>query len=294
MRARYLMLVASLLCGCARSTSPPPASPSSPAGAPEQAAAEPNPGGQSGDPNGSIAAPPARAQRTSSGVAWVVLTPGTSTESPGPEGKVVVHYTGWTRDGRLFDSSETRGPTTLPLAHTIPGFRDGVASMTKGEKRRIWIPAELAYGDAPRQEGAPAGQLTFDVELLEILRDPTVPGDVASPGPGATVLPSGLAYVVLRPGTSTERPTDASLITVHYSGWTRDGRMFDSSVSRGQPFQFRSSQVIPGWAEGIQYMTVGSIYRFWIPAELAYGEAPRRAGAPAGQLTFDVELIAIE
>lgn len=165
--------------------------------------------------------------------------------------------------------------------------------MTKGEKRRIWIPAALAYGDDPAREGAPAGQLTFDVELFDILAAPATPEDVAAPGPMATVLPSGLAYRVLREGTSSERPTEASLVTVHYTGWTRDGRMFDSSVSRGQPFQFRTSQVIPGWAEGIQHMTVGSIYRFWIPAELAYGEKPRYANMPAGQLTFDVELIEI-
>lgn len=225
----------------------------------------------------------------------MILRPGSAEEPAGPSGTVTIHYSGWTRDGRLFDSSIQRGtPTTLPLEHVIPGFREGVAPMTKGEKRRIWIPAELAYGEAPQQGGPPAGQLTFDVELLEIIRPPSVPEDVAAPSASATVLSSGLAYRVLRPGPAGEKPTEASLITVHYTGWTSDGRQFDSSITRGQPFQFRTGQVIPGWGEGVRLMTVGSVYRFWIPSHLAYGDSPSRAGAPAGQLTFDVELLGIE
>lgn len=298
--ARCIVLALAILAGCAKAA-PPAQAPESRS---TKATAEEKPGAPSTEPARSafssppdVAAPPENAQRSASGVAWVVLAKGTGVDEAGPEGRVLVHYTGWTRDGRMFDSSYQRSaPTMLPLDRTVPGFRDGVASMTKGEKRRIWIPAELAYGDRPASEGAPAGQLTFDIEVLDILVTPEVPEDVAGPGSSTAVvvLPSGVAYRVLRPGTSTDRPTEASLITVHYTGWTRDGRMFDSSVNRGQPFQFRISQVIPGWAEGIQHMTVGSVYRFWIPGELAYGEKPRYASMPAGQLTFDVELIALE
>jgi FKBP-type peptidyl-prolyl cis-trans isomerase len=80
---------------------------------------------------------------------------------------------------------------------------------------------------------------------------------------------------------------------VHYTGWTTDGKMFDSSVVRGSPASFSLSQVIAGWTEGVQLMKVGDKFRFWIPGKLAYGDHPR-PGAPAGMLVFDVELIAIQ
>ena len=82
------------------------------------------------------------------------------------------------------------------------------------------------------------------------------------------------------------------MVTVHYSGWTTDGEMFDSSVMRGSPATFGLGQVIPGWTEGVQLMVEGEKRRFWIPAKLAYGENPQ-GGAPAGTLVFDVELIKI-
>jgi FKBP-type peptidyl-prolyl cis-trans isomerase len=76
---------------------------------------------------------------------------------------------------------------------------------------------------------------------------------------------------------------------VHYSGWTTDGQMFDSSVTRGEPAEFPLSGVIPGWTEGVQLMVVGEKRRFWIPEALAYrGQRP-----PLGMLVFDVELLAI-
>ena len=118
------------------------------------------------------------------------------------------------------------------------------------------------------------------------------PSDVAAPPPDALVTASGLASKVLTPGTGTVRPTAASTVKVHYSGWTTDGQMFDSSVVRGEPSAFGVSRVIRGWTEGVQMMVKGEKRRFWIPAALAYGENPR-AGAPRGMLVFDVELFDI-
>ena len=77
---------------------------------------------------------------------------------------------------------------------------------------------------------------------------------------------------------------------VHYSGWTTDGKLFDSSVQRGAPTSFALNQVIKGWTEGVQLMVEGEKTRFWIPEELAYKGRP---GAPAGMLVFDVELLHI-
>ena len=120
---------------------------------------------------------------------------------------------------------------------------------------------------------------------------PSTPPDVAAPPADATTTESGLAYRVLTPGTGTEHPTRMSRVTVHYSGWTTDGKMFDSSVQRGEPSSFGLTQVIPGWTEGVQLMVVGDKTRFWIPEELAYRGME---GRPQGMLVFDIELLAIE
>jgi FKBP-type peptidyl-prolyl cis-trans isomerase len=115
-----------------------------------------------------VSAVPADAQRSSSGLAWKVLTPGTGTRHPRPDSEVTVHYTGWTTDGRMFDSSVQRGePITFSLDRVIKGWTEGLQMMVAGEKRRFWIPPDLAYGSSPR-DGAPAGLLVFDVELVKV------------------------------------------------------------------------------------------------------------------------------
>jgi FKBP-type peptidyl-prolyl cis-trans isomerase len=241
-----------------------------------------------------VAAPPAGAIKTASGLASKVLVAGTGKDHPGPTDQVKVHYTGWTKDGQMFDSSVTRGePITFPLNGVIAGWTEGVQLMVVGEKRRFWIPAALAYGDHARN-GAPSGDLVFDVELLETTpapKPPPVPEDVKAVPARAKKTASGLAYRVLTPGTGTAHPTAASTVTVHYSGWTLDGKMFDSSVVRGQPASFGLGNVIKGWTEGVQLMTKGEKARFWIPGSLAYGDKPTRPGAPAGMLVFDIELL---
>lgn len=115
------------------------------------------------------------------------------------------------------------------------------------------------------------------------------PPDVAAAPPDAGVTATGLASKVIQPGTGTEHPITVSTVRVHYTGWTTDGRMFDSSVVRGEPSAFALNRVIRGWTEGVQLMVKGEKRRFWIPSALAYGENPR-PGAPRGMLVFDVEL----
>ena len=102
---------------------------------------------------------------------------------------------------------------------------------------------------------------------------------------------SGLAYKVLRPGTGTLHPLPSSTVTVHYSGWTTDGKLFDSSVLRGEATSFKLNGVIKGWTEGVALMVEGEKTRFWIPQDLAYKGQP---GGPKGMLVFDVELIKIQ
>ncbi len=260
------------------------------------AAAEPQkPAGLPPPPD--VAAPPADAEKSASGLAWKVLQPGTGEQQPGAEDTVEVHYTGWTTEGRMFDSSVTRGqPARFPLNRVIKGWTEGVQLMKVGEKRRFWIPAALAYGETPVRPGAPAGMLVFDVELLSITPAPKpipAPPDVAAPPRDAKKTPSGLAYKVLQRGTGKVHPKETSQVEVHYTGWTTAGQMFDSSVMRGQPAVFGLNQVIKGWTEGVQLMVEGEKTRFWIPGNLAYGDKPARPGAPAGTLVFDVELLKI-
>ena len=119
-------------------------------------------------PPPNVDAPPAEAQRSPSGLAWIVLQPGTGGRYPRPNSEVTVQYTGWTTDGQMFDSSVTRGePSSFPLNGVIRGWTEGVQMMVEGEKRRFWIPADLAYGNSSRA-GAPQGMLVFDIELIRI------------------------------------------------------------------------------------------------------------------------------
>lgn len=236
-----------------------------------------------------VAKPPADAITTPSGLASMVLQPGTGTAKPAATDLVTVHYTGWTTDGRMFDSSLTNNtPATFPLDRVIKGWGEGVRLMVVGEKRRLWIPQTLAYNGMP---GRPAGMLVFDIELLDVNPSPRVPpADVAAPPADAKRTASGLAYKTLRPGKGGRHPEKDSTVTVHYTGWTTDGKMFDTSLEKGQPISFGLNQVIEGWTEGVQLMTVGEKMRFWIPEGLAYkGERP-----PRGMLVFDVELINIK
>jgi peptidylprolyl isomerase len=242
-----------------------------------------------------VAAAPADAKTTATGLKLKVLKAGTGKDHPKDGDRVSVHYSGWTKDGKMFDSSVARGtPTTFGVNEVIPGWTEALKLMAVGEKTRLWIPGKLAYGDRPQMGGAPSGDLTFDVELLGIVKPPAAPEDVKAPPATAKKTSSGLAYRVLKAGTGKIHPTATNRVTVHYSGWTPDGKMFDSSVARGEPSTFPLNGVVKGWTEGVQLMVVGEKTRFWIPGALAYGDKPQRPGAPAGMLVFDIELLNIQ
>jgi len=110
---------------------------------------------------------------------------------------------------------------------------------------------------------------------------------------GVVTLPSGLEYEIITAGTGP-KPTLEDQVKCHYHGTTIDGKVFDSSVDRGEPATFTVSQVIPGWTEALLLMPVGSKWKLVIPASLAYGE--KGAGAnikPNSTLIFEVELLEI-
>lgn len=114
------------------------------------------------------------------------------------------------------------------------------------------------------------------------------PPDVGAVPADAIRSPTGLASKVIKAGTGSLHPSASSQVVAHYTGWTTNGEMFDSSVVRGEPLNYPLQRLIPGWIEGMQLMVVGEKRRFWVPANLAYDGAP---GAPQGMLVFDVELL---
>ena len=237
-----------------------------------------------------VAAPPVEAVKSSSGLASKIVNPGNGTEKPQETDFVTVHYTGWTSEGRLFDSSHALGmPNMFALNRVMAGWRECVLMMTVGETRRCWVPQDLAFNG---QAGRPTGTVVFDIELIDMRRTPNVaPPDVAAPPPDATSTASGLYYKVIKAGTGTRRPSARDSVTVHYSGWTTGGELFDSTVVKGAPVTLDLNNVIRGWTEGLQLMVEGERTRFWIPEKAAYkGER----GKPRGMLVFDIDLIKIE
>lgn len=112
---------------------------------------------------------------------------------------------------------------------------------------------------------------------------------------GIVTTTSGLQYEILKKGDGAI-PKSTDKVTVHYTGTLIDGRKFDSSVDRGQPATFPVTGVIKGWVEALQLMPVGSKWKLYIPADLAYGQNPHPGGIiePNMVLIFEVELLKIE
>lgn len=110
---------------------------------------------------------------------------------------------------------------------------------------------------------------------------------------GVVELPNGIQYQVIKEGTG-EKPTPNSTIKAHYSGALLNGKEFDNSFRRNQPFTANLRQLIKGWQEVIPLMPVGSLWRLWIPSNLAYGDNGAGGSIPGGAtLVFDIELLDI-
>ena len=230
---------------------------------------------------------PADAIRAADGLATKVLAAGQGKEHPGPDDLVRMSFTVWKSNGAVVQHIPAPQTLVLPVAKMLPGWGEAVQLMVEGEKRRAWVPASLGGGKIE-----PDTSMVVDTELVEIVKHPTAPPDVAAAPADAKKTGSGLAYKVLRAGTGTTHPKRSNTVSVHYTGWTTDGKMFDSSVIRGTPAQFPLTRVIKGWTEGLQLMVTGEKTRFWIPANLAYGNS--QPGVPHGMLVFDIELLEIK
>src|SRR5215470_6935821 len=214
-----------------------------------------------------VAAPPADAEKAADGLASKLLEKGTGTVHPGPNDTVTVDYTGWTTDGKMFDSSSKHGQSaTFPLANVIKGWTEGLQLMFEGEKRRFWIPVELAYQNKP---GRPAGMLVFDVELLKIKEGPKAPASVGTPPPDAEKRggESAVYVKVNKPGAGPEATGD-SVVKAHYNIWDAEGKLLDSSKTRGKFATFKMESAPPGFKEALLGVQQGEACTVWIPREL--------------------------
>jgi FKBP-type peptidyl-prolyl cis-trans isomerase len=233
-----------------------------------------------------VAKPSQDSQRTKSGLEFKVVKPGTGTAHPAKDDLVTVNYTAWTSDGKTFDSSPAGRTVTFGLDRVMPGLQEGIQLMVAGETRRLWIPDSLAKG-----QNHDKGRLVFDVELVSFTPSPAkAPDDVRAVPGDATKTASGLAYKILTPGTGTRHPTSTATVVVNYSGWTAEGKLFDSSLLNGQTATLQLNGVIPGWTEGLQLMVEGEKARFWVPDDLGY----KGRGPVNGLLVFDIELVRIQ
>jgi peptidylprolyl isomerase len=237
-------------------------------------------------------------ETTESGLQYTILDQGDG-EQAQPGQVVAVHYTGWLEDGNSFDSSVDRGePFSFALGQgmVIPGWDEGVAMLHVGDKARLIIPSDLAYGEAGRPGIPPDSTLIFDVELVSI-------SEGASESPAEvdqddyTVTDSGLQYYDLVEGDGPALE-EGQLALMHFSVWLDDGTFVDSSLNRGQPIPMLvgGGQNIPGWEEGLMSMNVGGMRQMIIPAGLAFGEAGAGGGIipPNATLLLELEVIEVQ
>jgi peptidylprolyl isomerase len=235
---------------------------------------------------------------TPSGLKYIMIERRDGVKAVG--NSVAVHYTGYFKDGKIFDSSVERGQPLKGLkvgtGQVIKGWDEGLALLHKGEKAKFIVPYQLAYGEQGYGPIPPKTDLIFDVEIVDV-KPITAPVQFDIKGLEAKTTASGLKYYEVKRSGSTVKAEAGKTVKVHYTGYLADGKMFDSSVERDEPIEFPLGQhmVIPGWEEGIALMNVGDKLRLVIPYALAYGEQGRAPVIPEkADLTFDVELIDVK
>src|SRR5690606_36944876 len=214
--------------------------------------------------------------------------------------EVSVHYTGYLDDGTVFDTSHKRNRPhefTIGEGRVIKGWDLGIPGMKVGGKRRLTIPAELAYGPRQRNKIPPNSRLTFHLEL--VAAHPPLPdgkGEQVFAGEPLDKRELEAGLIIEEYAVGQGRAAQAGdKVLVHYTGKLDDGTVFDSSLSRKKPIGFvlGTGGVIKGWDLGIDGMKVGGLRRLVIPAELGYGSRGKGKIPADSRLTFTVELMAI-
>ena len=241
-----------------------------------------------------LKAPPADALTTKkTQTKYVVVRQGTGKDAAHIADEVTFHYTVWDPEGRMIDTTEMKKqPARSTPYKQAPAFEEILEELVPGERVRAWLDASALKEQV---KTAVTGPVVLEVEVLQIDKakgdPPPVPTDVAKPPGDAKKTAKGVFYKILKPGKGGDKPKATDSVKVHYTGWTTDGRMFDSSVIRGEPSEFSLQGVIAGWTDGLQMLSVGDRARFWIPDTLAY---KGQQGRPQGMLVFDIELLEIK
>lgn len=235
-------------------------------------------------------------EQSTSGLSWTIVKEGKGKKLESGM-KVKVHYTGFFDDMTLFDSSLERNQPieiTLGRGMVIRGWEEGLSYLRVGDKARLWIPYQLAYGEQGRGPIPARADLIFDVEVIEA-SDITRAKPYSVAGKDTLSTESGLQYIIVSQGAGNY-PDTGDIVQVHYSGYLTDGTLFDSSIERDQPFRFvlGQGQVISGWDEGVALMQKGAKYRFIVPPDMAYGDRATGPIPASSTLIFDVELLEIE
>jgi FKBP-type peptidyl-prolyl cis-trans isomerase len=243
-----------------------------------------------------LAAPPANAQTTPKGTKYEILKPATGTQKAKSYDTVTYNYTAWDSTGRMFETTEMKKkPAKMQPYKQSATMEDVLTQLAANERVRFWSTADKMSTSGRPLPGVPTGTVCYEVELITIepgVEPPPVPTDVAKAPADAKKTDKGVFYKLLKAGPAGGvHPKPTETVKVNYTGWTTDGRMFDSSVIRKEPAEFSLQGVIAGWTDGIPLMVIGDKMRFWIPEELAYKGQP---GRPQGMLVFDVELLEIK
>lgn len=245
---------------------------------------------------------------TPTGLQYEVLSEGSAGGAKPADGDIVdMHYVATKIDGVEFDSSRSRGAAArFPVASVAGSWtEEGVKLMNVGDRYRFYVPSSLAFGEAGTPGGpiGPNEALIYDVELLKVTNadaNARAAADFLAANAkktGVKTTDSGLQYEVITEGPADGKsPTDTNIVRVHYKGTLLDGSEFDSSYARNEPAEFPLGEVIAGWTEGVQLMSVGDKFRFVIPPALAYGETGTPGGpiGPNEALVFEVELLDVK
>jgi FKBP-type peptidyl-prolyl cis-trans isomerase len=249
-----------------------------------------------------VAAPSSDVQVMQSGLGMKVLKQGSGSEHPVANDCVAVSFIAWKTDGNLFSTSTSMNDSDLLcLNDSIIGVKEALQQMVVGEKVRLWIPEDLTFHEGhhhvqhrPEDEEPPHKDLTFDLELLSILKAPPSPESVKQPPEAATRTTSGLAYQVLKNGSGDRHPAANDKVMAHFSCWRGDGRLYESTVVGKHPARIDLATAMPGLREALTHMVVGEKTRFWMPAALVYGEKPVEGFYPAGDLVYEIELLSVK
>lgn len=210
---------------------------------------------------------------------------------------VTLHYTGYLADSTLFEaraSDETPLTIQLTKENVIEGWFWGIRGMRKGGIRSLVVPPQLAYGSVGIAGIIPKdATLRFVIELHDTQKPPVA---WAIDADALERTPDGVQHVVLETGRGP-LPKQGDILTLHYSGYLSDGRIFDSSVYRGDAFEVIAGNgtLIPGWESTLMRMKAGERRTVFIPPHLAFGEDGFAGRIPPNDtLRFDIELLSVE